>query len=239
MNPHQYTFLGGSPIWVWLSGIAIALTFVALFVIILWDRFGPRPLKRVEVGDTVIELWERERKLPGGADGIVVPVAPDLKMATGIAKQVRDWTANTVQYEALKVAPLEPGDVFVGSGGKFRFGTTALAVVMDGQKRTSPEWIREGVTRALVKLRESDAHTCLLPDMTEDLLQQPKTITDEQRLSTCKPIARAMIDGILASDADFDTIRIWAWRGNRDVWMQELGRLAEDIRQGHARPVPA
>lgn len=239
MNPDQYMFIGGSPLWVWLSGIGIGFTFVALFAIILYDRIGPRALKRVEVGDTWIEVWERERKMPGGADAIVVPVAPDLKMSTGIAKWVRDATANAVQYEAQKVAPLQPGDAFVGSGGKFRFGTTALAVVMDDQKRTSPEWIRQSIATALVRLREEDAHTVLLPDMTEDLLQQPKTITDEQRLSTCRPIARAMVDGILASDTDYDTIKIWVWRGNRDVWVEELTRLAEDIRTGHARPVPA
>jgi O-acetyl-ADP-ribose deacetylase (regulator of RNase III) len=239
MNPTLAYFYGGSPLWVWLSGLGISLTFLALFVIILYDRFGPRPLKRVQVLDTHIELWERERKMPGGADAIVVPVAPDLKMSTGIAKWVRDATANTVQYEALKVAPLQPGEVFVGSGGKFRFGTSALAVVMDDQKRTSPEWIREGVATALRKLREHDAHTVLIPDMTEDLLQQPKTITDEQRLATCRPVARAVVDGILESDTDYDTIKIWIWKGNRAVWEEELARLAEDIRTGQARPVPA
>ena len=238
MNPHQYTFIGGSPIWVWLSGIGIGLTFVALFVVLILDRMQ-RPLKRLQLGDTLIELWERERKLPGGADGIVVPVAPDLKMSAGIAKQVKDWTANNVQYEALKVAPLEPGEVFVGSGGKFRSDATALAVVMDGQKRTSPEWIRDGVARALVKLREHDAHSVLLPDMTEDLLQQPKTITAEQRAMTARPVARAMVDGILQSDTDYDVIKIWAWRGNRDVWVEELNALAEDIRTGQARLAPA
>ena len=239
MNPDQFMYIGGSPLWVWLSAFGIGLTFLALFAIILRDQFGPRPLKSVRIGDTEIELWERERKMPGGADAIVVPVAPDLKMSTGIAKWVRDATANAVQYEALKVAPLPPGEVFVGSGGKFRFGTTALAVVMDGQKRTSPEWIREGLASALVRLREAGAHTVLLPDMTEDLLQQPKSISDEQRKSTCRPVARAMVDGILASDTDYDTIRIWAWRGNRDIWLEELNALAEDIRTGQARPVPA
>ena len=239
MNPDQYMFVFGVPVYVWLSALGIGLVFAALFLVIGYDYFGPEPLKRVIVGETHIELWERERKMPGGADGIVVPVALDLKMAVGIAKWVRDATANTVQYEASKVAPLPPGEVFVGSGGKFRFGSTALAVVMDEQKRTTPEWISEGVARALQKLRAADATTCLLPDFTEDLLQQPKTITDEQRRQTGRPIARAMVDGILNSDSDFDSIKIWAWRGNRDIWLEELGQLADDIRTGHARPVPA
>ena len=46
-----------------------------------------------------------------------------------------------------------------------------------------------------------------------------------------------MVDGILVSDSDYDTIKIWVWRGNRDIWMEELNRLAEDIRTGQARPV--
>src|SRR5215210_6261909 len=120
MNPSQYMTYFGSPLWVWLSGFGIGLTFLALFAIILRDIFGPRPLKRIEVGDTAIELWERERKMPGGADAIIVPVAPDLKMSTGIAKWVRDATANAVQYEADEAAPLPPGSAFVGAGGKYR-----------------------------------------------------------------------------------------------------------------------
>jgi hypothetical protein len=48
-----------------------------------------------------------------------------------------------------------------------------------------------------------------------------------------------VVDGILASDTDFDTIKIWAWRGNRDIWLEELNRLSEDIRTGQARPITA
>src|SRR5258707_1084963 len=119
MNPHLYMFVAGCPLWAWLSAFGIGLVFLSLFAVIALDLFGPRPVKRIVVDDTAIELWERERKMPGGADAIIVPVAPDLKMSTGVAKWVRDATANTVQYEALKVAPLKPGDVFVGSGGKY------------------------------------------------------------------------------------------------------------------------
>lgn len=239
LNPHVQYFIFGCPAWVWLSAIGIGGVFLALFAIIGIDLFGPKPVKRIVVDDTAIELWEKERKLPGGADAIIVPVATDMKMSAGIAKWVRDKTADTIQYEALKVAPLPPGDVFVGSGGKYRFNSTALAVVMDDQKRTSPEWIREAIATALVRLRAEDAETCFVPDMTDDLLQQPKTITDEQRRATCRPVAHAIMDGIISSGTHYVTIKIWAPRVNRDIWLEELDRVAEDVLAGRTSLVPA
>src|SRR5947207_753214 len=114
-----------------------------------WQLVAQNPAKKVSVGDTEIQLWIKERTFSSGADAIIVPVGPDLKMVAGIAKWVRDATGDRIQHEADEVAPLPPGEAFAGAGGKFRFKIAALAVVMDDAKRTSPEWIARGTANAM------------------------------------------------------------------------------------------
>jgi hypothetical protein len=218
----------GIPFVVWAGLLFILLPCAVFALLLLLELVRPRARKTVKLGDLTVELWVRERKQPVLAGAIVVPVAPDMRMVAGIAKVVRDATANAVQYEALQVAPLSPGEGFAGSGGRYRFDVAALAVVMDNFKRTTPQWITEGILEAMRKAREKGATTCLLPDMTEDLLQQPRWITDEQRRTTCAPIARAMMDAVLNSGETMDVIKIWVWRKvNEDIFLKEMERLEQ------------
>src|SRR5579872_2614144 len=98
-----------------------------------------------------VRLWIAQRKLPFlmssmvSRQAILVPVAPDLKMVFGIAKRVRDYGADKVQREALKVAPLPAGEAFIGTGARYRFANTVLAVIFDEYKRTNPETITRAV----------------------------------------------------------------------------------------------
>ncbi|MEP6755353.1 MAG: hypothetical protein ABJA67_07625 [Chthonomonadales bacterium] len=234
-----FDFILGSPYWIWVGIAMFSAVFAALFAVIFWEYFGPKPKRRISVNGTSIELWDKERKMPGGAGGIIVPVASDMKMSSGISKWVRDASANAVQYEALRVAPMQPGEFFVGSGGRYRFAKTALAVVMDDQKRTSTEWIKRAVSASISNLREMDADVILVPDMTEDLLRQPTWISDEQRKETCRPIARAMLDGIIEGCQDVERVKIWAWRGNADIWAEELDRISAEQKALIATPVHA
>ena len=223
------------PLWIWIGTIIIVSPVLATFALLAREFVRAKPLMALRHGETNIELWLRERKQPIWADAIIVPVAPDLKMTTGIAKWVRDATANAIQHEAQIVAPLAPGEAFVGSGGRYRFNVTCLAVVMDEYKRTTPEWISSAIARSLVEARQKDATSCLLPDFTEDLLRQPAQITQEQRRATCKPIAHAMIDGILASGGAMEVVRIWVWRaGMEDIFREELAALAAGSRMAAA-----
>src|SRR5438067_8563186 len=98
----------------------------------------------------------KERKYPSMAEAIIVPVGPDLKMGGGIAKWVRDATANRLQRDAERAATRPPGDAFAASGGKFRFKLAILAVVMDDSRRTSPEWISHSITRGIQLAQEHD-----------------------------------------------------------------------------------
>lgn len=216
-----------TPNWVWgFVAIGILLPFLALALLFIRERLGAKPLKTLEMGDTTIELWVKEHAYPSQGEAIIAPVAPDLEMAAGIAKWVRDATADRIQTEADAAAPLQPGDAFVGSGGKYKFAVGALAVVMDNMKRTTPEWIAEGVRRAIILCNEAGARTVIIPDMTEDLLRQPAEISDAQRRETCGPIARAMIQGILDSGETMETIKIWVWlKANEGIFVEEMNRV--------------
>ena len=239
MNAHPFNFIMGSPYWIWIGTAIFCVTFAMLGLVLFFEFFGPRPVRRIVVNGTTIELWDKERDMPGGAEAIIVPVAPDMKMSTGIAKWVKDASANAIQYEALRVAPMSPGEVFIGSGGRYRFGKAALAVVMDDQKRTSIDWIRTSMSASVSQLRDMDAETIMVPDMTEDLLRQPNWISDEQRKETCRPIAQAMLEGIIDGCLDVDRIKIWAWRGNGDIWAEELDRIAMEQKALLSTPVTA
>ena len=225
-----------TPLWVWAFAIIgpVGITLLLLLTIVATRSQG-KPLKRIELDECTIELWARERKLPCNAGALIVPVASDLKMAAGIAKWAKDKTANAVQYEADSAAPLQPGQAFVGSGAKFSFNLTGLAVVMDDQKRTKPEWIASAIKRAMEVARERDADTCIIADMTNDLLQQPSWPTDEDRRNACLPIARATLDGIIQSNGAMENVVIWVWqKGVEEIYLEELNRLDARLEIGAA-----
>lgn len=185
-----------------------------------------KPVYRLEKSGLALELWVSRRRFPTGADAIVVPVAPDLKMVFGVAKIARDYGANTVQYEANKVAPLAPGKAFLGAGARYRYKYTTLAVIFDEVKRTSPELIAKALKNALRLAESKGARSVLIPDMTENLLQQPNWITDEQRQSTAQNAARILVDAIVASRGIVPRVKIWVWDPqNADLYVKELKRV--------------
>src|SRR5262249_33236946 len=155
----------------------------------LVDSLIPRvvlPKYRAVLDELTIELYISQRKFPAlaHADGLVVPVGPDLKMVSGLTKLARDRGADVIQVEANRAAPLEPGDAFVGWGARYRYKYTALAVIFDTSKRTNAEMIKRAVTTAVTKLRAAGAKSVVIADMTENLLAQPNWIAVEQRRKT-------------------------------------------------------
>ena len=192
------------------------------------------PRKRVVLPDLTIELWVCQRKLPMAliGDSIIVPTAPDLKMVFGVAKMVRDMGADQAQYEANAAAPLQPGDAFVGTGAKFRYKHTALAVIFDEQKRTSASLISDSVASAMRKLREKGAKSVVVPDFTENLLTQPNWITEEQRQQTAAVTAHLLVDAILKAGSNVKTVRIWVWDpANLPYYAAELDAVKKRGRQ--------
>ena len=186
------------------------------------------PKKRISLPDLTIELWVSQRSLPmlliGNA--IIVPTAPDLKMVFGVAKMVRDMGADAVQYEANAAAPIEPGHAFIGTGAKFRYKFTALAVIFDRSKRTSQAYISSAISDAMRQLRAKGAKSVVVPDMTENLLSQPNWITDEQRQETAAIAARMLVDAVVAAGSNIKVVRIWVWDPSlAHLYISELDRL--------------
>ena len=195
------------------------------------------PRYRVALDGLAIELLVSQRKLPllAGSDALIVPVGPDLKMVFGMAKMARDRGADIVQVEANRVAPLQPGDAFVGTGARYRYKYTALAVIFDESKRTSAEIITQAVTTAVNKLRELGAKSVVIADMTENLLAQPNWITQEQRRQTAAVAARILVDAIGACGTNIRTVKIWCSEpDNAQFYITELKRLQDRERQARA-----
>src|SRR5581483_4575484 len=122
---------------------------------------------------------------------------------------------------------LPPGQAFIGTGGRYRFRYTVLAVIFDEVKRTTPDYILQAVRSAMQQAHRKGARSLIFPDMTENLLTQPTWITPEQRRQTAEITARIMLDAILASRGIIPTVKIWCWEpANADVFIKELKRLA-------------
>jgi len=192
------------------------------------------PRYRATLHDLTIELYVSQRKLPllAGADALIVPVGTDLKMVFGMAKMARDRGADIVQVEAARVAPLKPGDAFVGTGAKYRYKYTALAVIFDEDKRTSAEIITQAVTTAVTKLRAAGARTVVVADMTENLLAQPNWITVEQRRKTAAIAAKIIVNAIVACGSNARTVKIWCSEpDNAQFFIEELKHIHDRERQ--------
>lgn len=198
------------------------------------------PAYRAMLHDLTIEVYASQRRFPvlGGADALIVPVGTDLRMVNGIAKLARDRGADTVQHEALRVAPLVPGDAFIGTGAKYRYKYTALAVIFDQNKRTSPELIKQAITTAVRKLSDKGVKSVVIADMTEDLLAQPNWITQEQRRQTAEVTATVMADALLACGSIARTIKIWCSEpDNAQFFVKELKRLEEREKAANAQHI--
>ncbi|MGC8669158.1 MAG: hypothetical protein ACP5VE_13675 [Chthonomonadales bacterium] len=226
--------------WEWIFLSVTLVPCLGVMAYLLWRiAFGTRPVRTVKLNGVSVVLWVSERKLPVSADAIVAPVAPDLKMAVSIAKWIRDATADAAQDVADAAAPLSPGEVLRAPGARYRFGSTLLAVVMDEAKRVEAEWITAAIANALRRAAAEGMDSVIVPDITEDLLRQPNWITPEQRIASCRPIARALFHGIMEGAHGLDTVHVWVWQPvYADVYHKELDALVAGAR-AKGSPQPA
>ena len=192
-----------------------------------------QPTLTARSGDLNIKLFVAQRKLPfliGNTltqnNALLVPVAPDLRMVFGVAKLARDWGADIAQREALKVAPLAPGDAFIGTGARYRYRHTVLAVVFDENKRATPDLMRQAIRRGAQLAGERGATGLILPDMTENLLAQPNWITAQQRSDTAEIVAFTLVDALKSCRGFVKTVHLWCWDPrNAEYFQRELKRL--------------
>ena len=151
-------------------------------------------------------------------------------MVFGAAKLARDYTSGQIQREALRVAPLAPGEAFAGSGGKYRFKHTGLAVIFDKQKRTSAGIIRKAVRNAIGKCYELGARTVLLPDFSENLISQPNWISSQKKLDSITTYAAILMESVRDCKDTVKAIRIWVWDPDAlPVYIAEMQRLGAEL----------
>ncbi len=208
----------------------LQVPIIGVVLWLCWRVLFP-PYYKVRTKGLSIELWVSKRKFPWASlsQGFIVPVAPDLKMNFGSAKIARDWGANRAQYEAEEVAPLRPGDAFIGSGARYRWKHTALAVIFDEQKRTNTELLTQALRTAIAKLSAEEVTSALIPDLTDNLIAQPNWITDEQREETARKTARMMLDALVNANSDLKVARIWVFDPrNRDIFAEEMEKWQEE-----------
>ena len=191
------------------------------------------PYYHTKAGELKIELWVSQRTFPYAAmpEAVLAPVAPDLKMNTSAAKVVRDWGASRVQYEANTAAPLKPGDAFLGSGARFRLNwrMTALAVIFDEQKRTNPELFGVALYTAAKLASEQGAANLLIPDITENLMQQPNWVTDADREIATRKTARMVILSLLPLNGVITTVKLWmASPEAADIYLEEIEKMQDE-----------
>ena len=227
-----------TPLWVWVFiAVAMVPALLGVAATMLWESRRARAAGGLRRGDLQVELWGGDWYRVPRADAIVVPVSTDMQMYTPVAKWVRDASAYEVQNQANRVAPMDPGQAFMGTGGKYRFKMAAVAVVMDDQKRVTGDWITGAVERAIRLAGEHGAQTVVVPDMTEDLIRHPQTISADQRRQTAEVVAPAVLRGILNAGDVVDEVKLWVWKPeNRALYAAEMER-AEGA-SGHARITP-
>lgn len=199
-----------------------------------WKLYKPfiTPVYRTKIADVDIKVWVAKRQLPFlvgtpwmKKNALIVPVAPDMKMVFGVAKMARDWSGNRAQIEAVKYAPMKPGDVFFASCARHRYAHTILAVIFDEQKRTSPELIRRTVRRGIQVAGERGLTSVILPDMTENLLALPNWITEAQRDETAEVAAFTLVDTLKSCRGMVKTINLWCLDPrNAEFFLRELKR---------------
>lgn len=226
--------LAGVPTSVWIGAAIAAIPVILVGIVVLWEIVKPKPARSVRNGDTVFEIWVRPFKMPPASDAIIVPTDTRLRMTTGITKWVRDTTGNAAQVAADATGPLEPGDATVLPGGRYKYQHSAVAVVMDSERRVQASWVTKSISEAILKLHSVDAATVILPDFTDELVRQPEVVSSEARREVCRMLAPALIEGARTAIGTLETVRIWIWSpGVEDIYCEALDALADEA---HGRP---
>ncbi len=192
------------------------------------------PVKSVQRDGVHYRLWVSSYKLPALITlpprpvrlAAVAPVAPDLKMVFGAAKLVRDLGADRVQYEAMLASPLLPGAAFAGTGARYKFAKTMLAVILDEYKQLVPSAMGRSLRKCAELARQSDCTGLIVPDFTANLIVQPNWLTEQQRKETAEQTALLTLEALKGCKGLIEQVELWCWEPeNAFAWQRELERI--------------
>jgi len=96
-------------------------------------------------------------------DAIAVASSPSLCMNAGIALKVKDKAGKSIEDEALNHAPSVPGAVIITSCGDLKAEHLLHCVILDDEKKASPEVLRQCVRTAFEISRGMGLKSIALP----------------------------------------------------------------------------
>jgi len=130
---------------------------------------------------------------------------------------------------------MDPGEAIIVSGARYRFRNTALAVVMDSQKRYDAGWIRAAVRRSVELAGTGKVRSVMIPDWTDDLVRQPRKVDADLRRRTASFVAATLMDAVRDLDGQVHVVRFWV----RDPALVDAYRAQMDQPVTTARTVAA
>jgi O-acetyl-ADP-ribose deacetylase (regulator of RNase III) len=109
-----------------------------------------------------IEIWNGDI-CDLEVDAIVVPAIGSLWMSTGVAGAIKRAGGDTIEFEAVRQAPVEAGGAVVTGAGTLAARALIHAVSLDRDRRTTAATLERAVRSAMARAREIGATSIAFP----------------------------------------------------------------------------
>lgn len=96
-------------------------------------------------------------------DVIVVPAMGSLWMSTGVAGAIKRAGGDSIEFAAIRQAPVEAGGAIVTPAGVLAARALIHAISLDGDRRTSAATLEAAVRSAMTRAREIGATSIAFP----------------------------------------------------------------------------
>jgi O-acetyl-ADP-ribose deacetylase (regulator of RNase III) len=96
-------------------------------------------------------------------DAIVAPANGSLWMSTGVAGAIKRAGGDSIEFAAIRQAPVEPGGAIVTPAGTLAARVVIHAVTMDRDRRTTALTLETAVHSTMARAREIGATSIAFP----------------------------------------------------------------------------
>ncbi len=109
-----------------------------------------------------IELWNGDI-CDLEVDAIVSPAATSLWMSTGVAGEIKRVGGDSIEFAAVRQAPVQIGDAIVTPAGRLAARVIIHAVSLERDRRTTGPAIRRAARSAMARARELSLASIAFP----------------------------------------------------------------------------
>ncbi|MDO8484584.1 MAG: macro domain-containing protein [Candidatus Limnocylindrales bacterium] len=109
-----------------------------------------------------IEIWNGDI-CDLEVDAIVTPANGSLWMSTGVAGAIKRAGGDSIEFAAIRQAPVEPGSAVVTPAGTLAVRAVIHAVSLDRDRRTTAATLEAAVRSAMARAREIGATSIAFP----------------------------------------------------------------------------